>query len=282
MNNKITAQLGLILVAIIWGGTFFMVKQALNDAPPFSFATLRFGLASILSMALINRKLFQLTKIEIIGGIICGFCLFLGYSFQNFGLMNTTASKSAFITSISVLFVPILLVMFKLQQVRVRIWIAVLIATVGLYILILPGGEGLNIGDILTSACALSFAIHIIIQDIYIKKEIRLLPFFCVQSGFVTLLSFLNVQIFEPQAIIWSDRLFAAIIITGSLATFAAFLIMIWAQKILTPSETAIIFSFEPVAAALFATAVGGEILGLWGWIGGGLVCLAVVYGESG
>ena len=57
---------------------------------------------------------------------------------------------------------------------------------------------------------------------------------------------------------------------------------MIWAQKILNPSETAIIFSGEPVVAALFATAFGGEILGLWGWIGGGLVCLAVIYGESG
>ena len=70
--------------------------------------------------------------------------------------------------------------------------------------------------------------------------------------------------------------------ITGVLATFFAFLLMIWAQKILNPSETAIIFSVEPVAAALFATAFGGEVLGRFGWIGGGLICLAVVYGELG
>ena len=76
--------------------------------------------------------------------------------------------------------------------------------------------------------------------------------------------------------------LFDAIIITGVLATFAAFILMIWAQKILNPSETAIILSVEPLAAAMFATVFGGEILGLWGWIGGGLVCLAVVYGKSG
>ena len=282
MNNKLTAQIGLFLVTIIWGVTFILVKQALNDCPPFFFATLRFGLATILAIALANRKLFLLTNNEIIGGIICGFFLFLGFGFQNFGLMNTTASKSAFITSVSVLLVPILLVMFKLQNVKWRIWIAVLLATMGLYLLILPGSRGLNLGDILTSGCALSFALHIIAQDIYIKKEIRLLPFFCVQSGFVTLFSFVNAQIFESSAIIWSDRLFAAIIITGVLATFAAFLIMIWAQKILNPSETAIIFSVEPVAASLFAMAFGGEILGLWGWIGGGLVCLAVGYGKTG
>ncbi len=282
MNKKLPAQIGLILVAITWGGTFFLVKQALNDCPPFFFATLRFGLATILTIAFINRKLLQLTNNEIAGGIVCGFFLFLGYGFQNFGLMHTSASKSAFITSVSVLLVPIFLITCNLQKVKWRIWIAVLLATIGLYLLILPSGNGLNLGDILTSGCALGFAIHIIAQDIYIKKGIRLLPFFCVQSGFVTLFSFINAQIFESSAIIWSDRLFSAIIITGVLATFVAFLVMIWAQKILTPSETAIIFSGEPVAAALFATAFGGEILGLWGWIGGGLVCLAVIYGESG
>ena len=277
------AKIGLVLVTITWGLTFVIVKQALNDAPPFSFATLRFGLATTLTMVLVHRKLFTLTKNEMIGGIICGFFLFVGYGFQNFGLMNTTASKSAFITSVSVLLVPILLVMFKLQQIKWRIWIAVLLTTMGLYLLILPSGGGLNLGDILTSGSALGFALHIIAQDIYIKKKIRLLPFFCVQSGFVTLFSFLNAQLFESQTtIIWSDQLFAAIIITGIFATFAAFLMMIWAQKILNPSETAIIFSGEPVAAAIFATAFGGEILGLWGWIGGGLVVLAVAYGESG
>ena len=197
--------------------------------------------------------------------------------------MNTTASKSAFITSVSVLLVPILLVIFNLQQVKWRIWIAVLLATVGLYLLILPGGNGLNLGDILTSGCALSFALHIIVQDIYIKKKIRLLPFFCVQSGFVTLISLINAQIFESQkTIIWSNQLVLAIIITGVLATFVAFLLMIWAQRILNPSETAIIFSIEPCAAALFAMAFGGEIMGLWGWVGGGFVCIAVAYGESG
>ena len=282
MTNKIAAQLSLVFVTIIWGLTFVLVKQSLNDAPPFYFATLRFGLATILAITVVNRKIFQINKNEFIGGIICGFFLFMGYSFQNFGLMNTTVSKSAFITSVSVLLVPILLITFNLQQVKWKIWIAVIMATLGLYLLILPGEGELNLGDILTAGCALSFALHIIAQDIYIKKEVRLLHFFCVQLGFVTLISFINAIIFEPSAIIWSNRLFAAIMITGVLATFFAFLLMIWAQKILNPSETAIIFSVEPVAAALFATAFGGEVLGLFGWIGGGLICLAVVYGELG
>ena len=124
MNNKIAAQIGLLFVAIIWGFPFVIVKEALNDAPPFSFAALRFGLATILTLLIINRNIVSLTRQELIGGIVCGFLLFLGYAFQNFGLMNTTATKSAFITSISVLIVPILLLLLNIQKVTIRIWIA--------------------------------------------------------------------------------------------------------------------------------------------------------------
>ena len=281
MNKKITAQIGLLFVTIIWGLTFVLVKAALNDAPPFSFAALRFGLATLITLLIVNKNIITITKNEIIGGILCGFLLFLGYAFQNFGLMNTTATKSAFITSISVLIVPLLLFAMNIQKVELRIWVAVLLATLGLYLLILPGG-GINFGDVITFGCAISFALHIIFQDYYLKKEIRLLPFICIQLAFVTLISFIHAQVFEPEAIIWSTRLINAIIITSIFATLIAFLIMIWAQKILNPSETAIIFSMEPVAAALFAMVFAGEILGLLGWIGGGFVCLAVVYGKSG
>jgi len=281
MNKKITAQIGLLFVTIIWGITFVIVKAALNDAPPFSFAALRFGLATLITLLIVNKNIITITKNEIIGGILCGFFLFLGYAFQNFGLMNTTATKSAFITSVSVLIVPLLLVAMDIQKVKLRIWLAVVLATFGLYLLILPGG-GINIGDVITFGCAVSFALHIIAQDNYLKKEIRLLPFICIQLAFVTLISFIHAQVFEPEAIIWSTRLTYAIIITGIFATLIALLIMVWAQKILNPSETALIFAMEPVAAALFAMVFAGEILGLLGWIGGGFVCLAVVYGKSG
>ena len=118
MNDRITARLGLILVAIIWGITFVLVKIALNDIPPFYFCSLRFGLATILSIIILHQKIFTCTRNECIGGVICGLFLFFGYTFQNFGLMNTTASKSAFITSVSVLLVPILIIMFKLQTIN--------------------------------------------------------------------------------------------------------------------------------------------------------------------
>ena len=280
MQNKSLAKIGLIIVTIIWGITFIMVKEALNDAPPFSFATLRFGIATLLTLLLINKKLLALTKNELIGGIFCGFFLFIGYAFQNFGLMITTASKSAFITSVSVLMVPFILFVLKIQKINLKTWLAVFIATVGLYLLLIPGENKLNIGDILTFGCAISFAMHIVIQDKYIKKTIRILPFFFIQALFVTILSFFNALILETQSIIWSNQLLIAILTTGILATFVAILIMIWAQKILKPTETALIFSLEPVAATIFAIIFASEVLGFWGWIGGGLICFAVAFGE--
>ena len=281
MPNKIIAKIGLIIVTIVWGVTFIMVKEALNDAPPFSFATLRFGIATMLTLLLVNNKILNLTKNELIGGFICGFFLFLGYAFQNFGLMNTSASKSAFITSVSVLMVPFILLFLKIQKIGFKTWVAVIIATIGLYLLLIPGENYINKGDILTFGCAFSFAMHIIAQDKYIKKTIRILPFFFVQAMCVTLFSFSNAILIENQPIIWTNRLLVAIMVTGILATFIAILIMIWAQKILKPTETALIFSLEPVAATIFAMIFASEFLGFWGYIGGILICFAIAFGDS-
>jgi drug/metabolite transporter (DMT)-like permease len=281
-NKKYLAQILLVFVTLIWGATFIMVKDALNDAGPFAFGTLRFTIAGILTLVIVNKSIFTLTKTEIIGGLICGFCLFCGYAFQNFGLMQTSASKSAFITSVSVLMVPIILYLFNIQKIKMKVWFAVVLATIGLYFLLDPRGGMMNWGDILTFGCALGFAVHIIFQGYYVKKNVRVLPFFLVQAWVVVGLSFINSLLFEPIFAIWSPRLISALLVTGIVATFIALLLMIWAQQILNPSETAIIFSLEPVFATVFAIIFAGEILGLWGYIGGGLIVLAVAYGESG
>ena len=281
INQKRLAQILLIFITIIWGATFIMVKDALNDAGPFAFGTIRFSLAGILTILILNKNILNLSKIELHAGLIAGFFLFGGYAFQNFGLIHTSASKSAFITSVSVLLVPVILYIFKIQKIKPKIWIAVLLATLGLYILLNPVGGDMNIGDILTFGCALCFAIHIIFQDYYIKKNVRVLHFFLIQTCTVSILSCINSILFEPVFAIWSPRLINAILITGIAGTFIAILVMIWAQKILNPSQTAIIFTLEPVFAALFAFVFAGEILGIGGYIGGTLIVLAVGYGES-
>ena len=118
-KQKILAQLSMVITTMIWGITFVMVKDALNDAPPYMFASFRFGIAFLLGVIYVNKGIKDISDTEMLGGLLCGFCLFVGYAFQNFGLMETTPSKSAFITSVSVILVPIILVLFKIKKVNV-------------------------------------------------------------------------------------------------------------------------------------------------------------------
>ena len=267
-KQKILAQLSMVITTMIWGITFVMVKDALNDAPPYMFASLRFGIAFLLGFIYVNKGIKDISDTEMLGGLLCGFCLFVGYAFQNFGLMETTPSKSAFITSVSVILVPIILVLFKIKKVNPRIWVAVVLAIIGLYILLNPTGGGINVGDMLTFGCAVSFAAHVIMQDKYLSKG---------ASMFVTLFSCISVFLFEDISIHISQRLIIALLVTGILATFVAIMFMVWAQTILGPNQTAILLSLEPVFAALFSTFFAGEILGIYGWVGGMIVVLGVI-----
>ena len=186
VRNIVLANLGMILTTMIWGITFVMVKDALNDAPPFIFLALRKGLAFLFGVLYLHRNIKKITTLEIISGLICGFVLYAGYSFQNFGLILTTPSKSAFITSVSVILVPVLLSLFGLQKIRLKFWIIIIMALCGLYVLLNPAGGNINFGDILTFGCAFSFALHVIFQDIYLKKKVDVVRFFVVQVMFVS------------------------------------------------------------------------------------------------
>ena len=276
-NYKFLAQLGMVLTTMIWGITFVMVKDALNDATPFMFAALRFGLSFVLACIYVNKGIKDISFNGLVGGLVCGFCLYVGYAFQNYGLIETTPSKSAFITSVSVILVPVILVAFRIKSVHLRIWVATFLAIVGLYILLNPAGGEFNIGDILTFGCAVSFAVHVIFQDYYLSKGVHVSHLLLTQLMFITVFSCLSVCVFEDLSVIMSDRLINAILVTGVLATFIALFIMVWAQTILSPGQTAILLSLEPVFAALFSTIFAGEILGLHGWIGGSIIVFAVL-----
>ena len=280
MTQQRLAQLSMVFITMIWGVTFVMVKEALNDAPPYMFASLRFGLAFFVGLIYLNKNVKNINHLEMVGGLVCGLCLFAGYAFQNYGLMQTTPSKSAFITSVSVILVPVILSIFRIKKVDFKIWISVSLATLGLYILLNPSGGEVNIGDILTFGCALSFALHVIAQDYYLTKGSSISRLFLSQVMFVSLFSSGSVFLFESPEIIISQRLIIAILVTGFLATFVAIMLMVWAQTILNANQTALLLSLEPVFAALFSVTFTGEILGIYGWIGGMIVVLGVISSE--
>jgi len=274
-NKKFIAQVGLLIIALIWGATFLVVKDAihLKTFPPFFFAAVRFSLAAICIIFFVD---FKSIRDNAIGPVLCGVILFIGYGFQNYGLEATTPTNSAFITSISVLMVPIILYIFRIEKISVRIWISVILAFIGIQMI---SPSGFNIGDQLTFGCALSFAIHIIMQDRFKKESV--INFFVIQSSVTALLSFLaSLMVEDIHQVVFSNEAIIAILTTGTLGTTFALLVMIWAQKILSASETAIMLAMEPVFAALFSVYFGYEVLGFISYVGGSLVILAIIFCE--
>ena len=274
-NKKIIAQFGLLITALIWGATFIVVKDAihLDTFPPFVFAAVRFSLAAICIVFFVD---FKSIKENALGPILCGIILFIGYGFQNYGLEATSPTNSAFITSISVLMVPVILYIFRFEKISLRIWISVLLAFIGIQMI---SPNGFNIGDKLTFGCALSFAIHIIMQDRFNKEKV--INFFVIQSSVAALLSFIASLIVEDiSKVIFSNEAIIAVLITGILGTTFALLVMIWAQKILSASETAVIIAMEPVFAALFSVYFGYEVLGLLSYLGALIVVFAIIFCE--
>ena len=282
-NKYNLARIGLVFTTLAWGGTFVMVSEALKTSPPFAFGAYRFLVAFLATLIFVRGDIINLKSIEVDAAVKCGFLLFAGYAFQNFGLWEnvnytkTTPSKSAFITSISVIMVPFILTILGIEKVKNKLWCAILLAIIGLYLLIDPVYEGVSIGDLLTFFCAICFALHIIIQDKYVKKNISISRFFLIQVLVVSLFSFICSLFFDTSSIIWNEQLINAIIVTGIICTAIAIMIMVWAQQILSPSQTAIIFSLEPVFAALFSWIIISEVLGIQGWVGGLIVVVGVI-----
>ena len=271
---------------MVWGITFEMVQEALRDAPPLIFAALRFGIGCLFGILyyvfILKKKISDITPLELKGGLICGVVLCFGYAFQSFGLWEntlyteSTPSNSAFITSISVILVPAFLILLNIQKVSYKIWFIIALAVLGLFILLNPN-KGINGGDIITFGCAICFAVHIILQDIYLRKGAELLKFFIIQVLFVSLFSFVCSALIQENSIIFSNEVVVALLVTGILATFIALILMLWSQTILSAAETGILLSLEPLFAALYSVFFMHRSLGLNIWIGGFIIIIAVM-----
>jgi drug/metabolite transporter (DMT)-like permease len=271
------ADLALALVAVVWGTTFVVVKQALNEISTVYFLALRFSLAGICMVAMFWPSFRRLSLREIAlglrGGALAGVFLWLGYILQTFGLKYTAAGKSGFITGLYIVLVPLLGAAIFRRWPQIREILGILAAAAGMTALTLPsisGGFQFNRGDLLTIGCAIVFAIHLLVLGYYSKRE----SFQAVALGQIAcaaLLSTASLSIEPPQAH-WNQQVVFAIVLTAVFATAAAFALQTWGQKYTTPTRTALIFSLEPVIALATAVAIGGEILTLSALIGGVLI----------
>lgn len=275
MDKKKTllADIGLFYAAAIWGSTFFLVKNSLDNIDPVTLVAYRFLLATLFMLPFVFRKkVFQNFK----NGFFLGFLLWLLYIPQTIGLKYTTASNSGFITGLFVVFVPIFsFFMFKKNVSRQKT-VSVIIAAVGLWFL--TGGlKTLNMGDLLTLIAAVTYALHIIFADKYMKdSDPYVLNFQQILT--VGILSFITAILFRLPLNIGNTL--PVILFLTLFPTLSAFLIQLIAQKFTSAIKVAMIFSLEPVFAAIFAWTIGGEKFIFTSAIGGLLIVIAMVISE--
>lgn len=268
MSRRLQADLALGLCALIWGATFVLVKDALAFASVFSFNAIRFALAAVVMGLVYARALRKLDRATLLAGALIGIFMFGGYAFQTLGLKHTTPSKAAFITGASVVMVPVLLAIFWRRRVNHWVWAGAIVALFGLYFLTVPrsGFSALNTGDLLVLGGAAMFAFQIIFVARYSPQHsVAALSFLQVAATAVfTMLCLpaLEVTRWEPPFVHWSPLLVGAILITAVGATALCFSLQVWAQQYTSPTHTAILFSLEPVFAALTSLIVVHERLG--------------------
>ncbi len=284
MSRSAKAHLLLVIITFIWGATFVVIKDALRDVSPLLFNAIRMAVSAVLLSIIYHREFSRMTRGAVIGGAVIGVFLWAGYEFQTAGLKLTTASKSAFVTGLSVVLVPVFLALFWRKHINRSTIVGVISAFAGLYLVAVPAGpageffylEGVNLGDVLTLGCAVSFAFHIILVGRMTKRY----PFAQVvvlQMIVGSVLMWLTVPVFGQYTLAFTPAVLWALGITSVFATVVAFAIQAWAQQFTPPTHTALIFALEPVFALGTSYLVLGERLG-WRAGAGSVLILAGVF----
>jgi drug/metabolite transporter (DMT)-like permease len=271
VGASIWADLGLLVVAAVWGGTFVMVKDALSEAGPLTFLAVRFALAAVVLVPTLARRREALSWRLVGGGGGLGLLLFGGYAFQTAGLQFTSASKAGFITGLSVVIVPLFSALVLQRPPGLTTWLGVSLATVGLALLSLGDELSVGLGDGLVLGCAFCFALHIVALG-RLSPKTDTLALTSAQILAAACLNTAGALIFEAPRASHLIAVLPAALFTGLFATVGAFYLQTYAQRFTTPTHTALIFSMEPVFAALFAYLLAGERLEARGLIGCGLI----------
>ncbi|WP_224364285.1 DMT family transporter [Hyalangium versicolor] len=279
-RSRLQAEGALVALTVMWGTTFVVVKDALAHADPFSFLAMRFGVGASVLSVLTGRQLLAPSNLR--RGAVLGVFLFLGFALQTVGLTDTTPSRSAFITGMYVLLVPLVMLALFRRVPRASSLLGVVLSAVGLYYLTGAevGSEGLSRGDLLTFGCSVAYAFHISFTDRYAPKE-GVNALVAVQLWVVALLSVACLPLVEVR-VAWTPAFIGAVLFCGVFASALALGVQTWGQARSSAVRVAIIYSLEPVFAGVFSVAIGYEKLGVREWVGGLLIILSVLVSELG
>ncbi|MFN7926128.1 MAG: DMT family transporter [Bryobacteraceae bacterium] len=271
-------DLALLAITLVWGTTFTVVKAALDDSSTLAFLAMRFSLAALALAAIWRRHLVRgWDRASVRAGLGCGACLAAGYVSQTTGLRYTTASKSAFVTSMFVVMVPLLGALVYRNVPSFREWLGVGMAFSGMAMMVQPNSTAhWNQGDLLTLVAAFAYAGQLLLVDRW-SRHVSAPVLTLVQVGTVAVVALSTFWWAETVFVRPSGRLLGALGATAILGTAVAFSVQSWAQRHTTATRACLIFSVEPVAAAATSYMVSGERLPALGVAGAALILAGIL-----
>ena len=273
------AEAMLVAITAVWGLTFSLVKESLNEISPFVFMSYRFWLAFAVVALFCVGRMHKVDRGLLKAGFLLGLLLFASYAFQTFGLKYTSAGNAGFITGLFVVFVPVLSALMLGQRPDKASTVAIIVAVVGLGFLSLQSGLRVNGGDLLVLACAFALSLHIIYMDRYVK-EYDLMLLTLLQMGVLAVGNTAAGLVFEGFAWPSGTLVWTTIIVCGVFASAIAFYVQGYAQRVLSPIRTSMVLIMEPVFSVLFGIILLGETLTWRGWLGCGLILSGMLLTE--
>jgi drug/metabolite transporter (DMT)-like permease len=294
-KKKYKSEGALLIVTIFWGATFPVIKGALPDISSMLFIAFRFSIAILILLPFALPALRNADKQSIKSGAILGTIMFLGFAAQTIGLKFTSATRSGFLTGTAVIMIPFLQLLIEKKWPGKGTWAGTVFVLIGILFLASGGdsvfsfiedlGGNFNIGDFFTLLCAVSFAFYVIYLDIFSKKiDFMVLLFMqilmCMLWGYFTSFVFAGVSL-EPVKVEFTSDLILGLAYTAIIATLVTTSLQTKYQKGVTPAQAGIIYSFEPIFAAIAAFFLLNEKLTNFGLIGCVLIFLGLVISES-
>ena len=273
------AECVLVLITMIWGGTFLLVQHAMTVSGPMFFVGLRFAAAACLVALFSWRSLRDLTLFEFRAGFFIGAAIMIGYGLQTVGLQTIPSSQSAFITALYVPFVPLLQWLVMGRRPGLMPSIGIMLAFTGLMLICGPAGASLNFnaGELVTLISAVAIAVEIILISSYAGRvDVRRVT--VVQLATTSILAMLMIVPTGEVIPGFSWFLLASALGLGA-ASAAIQLAMNWAQKSVSPTRATLIYAGEPVWAGIVGRIAGERLPGL-ALVGAGLIVLAVIVSE--
>ena len=272
------ATAALILVTAVWGVTFVQVKDAVELYPLFAFLAVRYLIATATLAPAAARRLRTLGRDGLLAGAVLGALIALGIGLQTAGLERTTVTNTGFITGLYVLFTPLLALALFRTPIPRELWAAVGLALIGLALLSgVPEGSGA--GDALVLASTGAQALQIVMVERYANQfDAVALTFVEVAAACVV---FLTIAIARGDlSVPRGATVWAALLVTGVFAVAFAYLVQVWAQRRVSATRIAIIFSLETVFAGLAGYLFAGDRIGAVGFAGCAAILAGIVIAE--